>query len=97
LPFIIKGVTEALRRHPVLNSAVDERTNELVYKNYYNIGVATATESGLMVPVVQHADRLRLFELANQIDRLARSAQDGRDRPKTERLRPETCGTPPSP
>jgi pyruvate dehydrogenase E2 component (dihydrolipoamide acetyltransferase) len=77
LPFIIKGVTEALRRHPVLNSAGDERTNELVYKNYYNIGVATATESGLMVPVVQHADRLRLFELANQIDRLARSAQDG--------------------
>jgi pyruvate dehydrogenase E2 component (dihydrolipoamide acetyltransferase) len=77
LPFIIKAVTDALRRHPVLNSAVDERTNELVYKKYYNIGVATATESGLMVPVVQHADRLRLFELANQIDRLARSAQDG--------------------
>jgi len=77
LPFIIKAVTEALRRHPVLNSAVDERTNELVYKKYYNIGVATATESGLMVPVVQHADRLRLFELADQIQRLARSAQDG--------------------
>jgi pyruvate dehydrogenase E2 component (dihydrolipoamide acetyltransferase) len=77
LPFIIKAVTEALRRHPVLNSAVDERTNELVYKKYYNIGVATATESGLMVPVVQHADRLRLFELANEIERLARSAQDG--------------------
>jgi pyruvate dehydrogenase E2 component (dihydrolipoamide acetyltransferase) len=77
LPFIIKGVTEALRRHPVLNSAVDERTNELVYKKYYNIGVATATEAGLMVPVVQHADRLRLFELATQIERLTRSAQDG--------------------
>ena len=77
LPFIIKAVTDALRRHPVLNSAVDEQTNELVYKKYYNIGVATATESGLMVPVVQNADRLRLFELAKRIERLSRSARDG--------------------
>jgi pyruvate dehydrogenase E2 component (dihydrolipoamide acetyltransferase) len=77
LPFIIKAVTDALRRHPVLNSAVDERTNELVYKKYYNVGIATATEAGLMVPVVQNADRLRLFELAKQIERLSRSAQDG--------------------
>ena len=77
LPFIIKAVTDALRRHPVLNSSVDEQTNELVYKKYYNIGVATATESGLMVPVVQNADRLRLFELAKRIERLSRSAQDG--------------------
>ncbi len=77
LPFIIKAVTDALRRHPVLNSAVDEQTNELVYKKYYNIGVATATESGLMVPVLQNADRLRLFELAKRIERLSRSARDG--------------------
>jgi pyruvate dehydrogenase E2 component (dihydrolipoamide acetyltransferase) len=77
LPFIIKAVTEALRKHPVLNSALDERTNELVYKKYYNIGVATATEAGLMVPVVQSADRLRLFELAKRIERLSRAAQDG--------------------
>jgi len=77
LPFIIKAVTDALRKHPVLNSAVDERTNELVYKKYYNIGVATATEAGLMVPVVQNADRLRLFELAKRIEWLSRSAQDG--------------------
>jgi pyruvate dehydrogenase E2 component (dihydrolipoamide acetyltransferase) len=77
LPFIIKAVTDALRKHPVLNSAVDERTNELVYKKYYNIGVATATAAGLMVPVVQNADRLRIFELAERIERLSRAAQDG--------------------
>jgi pyruvate dehydrogenase E2 component (dihydrolipoamide acetyltransferase) len=77
LPFIIKAVTDALRRHPVLNSAVDERTNELVYKNYYNIGVATATDAGLMVPVVQDADRLQLFELAKRIERLSRGAREG--------------------
>ena len=63
LPFIVKAVADALPRHPVLNAAVDERSNELVYKKYYNIGVATATEAGLMVPVVHDADRLSLFEL----------------------------------
>jgi len=77
LPFIVKAVTEALHRHPVLNSAVDETTNELVYKKYYNIGVATATDAGLMVPVVHHADRLRLFELATEIERLSQAAKDG--------------------
>ncbi|HSN81587.1 MAG TPA: dihydrolipoamide acetyltransferase family protein, partial [Polyangiales bacterium] len=43
LPFIVKAVTDALRRHPVLNSAVDESAHEIVYKRYYDIGVATAT------------------------------------------------------
>ena len=65
---INKAVTEALRRHPILNAAVDERNNELVFKKYYNIGVATSTEAGLMVPVVRNADRLRLFELARRIE-----------------------------
>jgi len=77
LPFIVKAVADALPRHPVLNAAVDERSNELVYKKYYNIGVATATEAGLMVPVVHDADRLPLFELASRIESLARSARDG--------------------
>ncbi|MFA9471269.1 MAG: dihydrolipoamide acetyltransferase family protein [Deltaproteobacteria bacterium] len=77
LPFIIKAVTDALGKHPVLNSSLDERNNELVYKKYYNIGVATATEAGLMVPVVQNADRLGLFELAKRIERLSRAAQEG--------------------
>lgn len=77
LPFIIKAVTNALRKHPALNSAVDERAHELVYKHYYNIGVATATEEGLMVPVVRQADRLRLFEVATEIERLSTSARAG--------------------
>ena len=77
LPFIVKAVADALPRHPILNAAVDERRNELVYKKYYNIGVATATDAGLMVPVVRNADQLPLFELAIRIEQLARSARDG--------------------
>lgn len=77
LPFIIKAVADALPRHPVLNAAVDERNHELIFKKYYNIGVATATESGLMVPVVHQVDRLSLFELAARIERLSKSARNG--------------------
>ena len=77
VPFIVKAVADALPRHPVLNAAVDEHSRELVYKKYYNIGVATATDSGLMVPVVHDADRLSLFELASRIERLSQSARDG--------------------
>jgi pyruvate dehydrogenase E2 component (dihydrolipoamide acetyltransferase) len=77
VPFVVKAVTEALKRHPTLNSAVDEQTHELVYKKYYNIGVAAATESGLVVPVIHDADRLRLFEVAAEVERLAKAANEG--------------------
>jgi pyruvate dehydrogenase E2 component (dihydrolipoamide acetyltransferase) len=82
LPFVIKAVTDALVRHPVLNSSIDEQTNELVYKKYYDIGVATATDAGLVVPVIRDADRLRLFEVAEQIDQLAQAARRGALRPE---------------
>jgi len=75
LPFVIRAVTDALQKHPVLNSAIDERTNELVCKRYYDIGVATATEAGLLVPVVRDADRLGLFELASRIRGLTDAAR----------------------
>ena len=88
LPFIVRAVTDALRKHPVLNSAIDERTNELVCKRYYNIGVATATEAGLMVPVVRDADRLGLFELAARIRALTDAARARRLAP--EELRDST-------
>lgn len=88
VPFVIRAVTAALVRHPVLNSAVDDAANELVYKKYIHVGVATATEAGLMVPVVRDADRLDLFELAGTVDRLSKGARDGTLRP--EELRGST-------
>jgi len=82
LPFIVKAVTSALRRHPTLNSAVDEQSHELVYKKYYNIGIATATDAGLVVPVIHDADKLRLFELADRIEQRSKAAKDGSLRPE---------------
>lgn len=77
LPFIVKAVVASLKKHPVLNTALDETTNELVYRKYYDIGIAAATPSGLMVPVLQGADRLSILDVAREIDRLGNGARDG--------------------
>lgn len=77
LPFIVKAVVAALKRHPVLNSALDEATNELVTRRSYHIGIAAATDSGLMVPVLRDADRLSLLEVASEIERLGEGARKG--------------------
>ena len=78
LPFIAKAVVAALKKHAVLNSALDEATNELVYRKYYNIGIAASTDAGLMVPVVKNADRLSLLDVAREIERLGTDAKAGK-------------------
>jgi pyruvate dehydrogenase E2 component (dihydrolipoamide acetyltransferase) len=78
LPFIVKACVAALKRHPILNSTLDEPANELVYRRYYNIGVATATDAGLIVPVVKDADLKTILEIARDIDRVADDAKSGR-------------------
>jgi pyruvate dehydrogenase E2 component (dihydrolipoamide acetyltransferase) len=80
LPFIVKAVVLSLKKHPILNSALDEATNELVYRKYYNIGIAASTDAGLIVPVVKEADRKSLLEVAKDIDRVASDAKAGKSR-----------------
>ena len=80
LPFIVKAVVAALKKRPILNSALDETTNELVYRKYYNIGIATSTEAGLIVPVVKDADRRTLLDVAREIERVATDAKNGKAR-----------------
>jgi pyruvate dehydrogenase E2 component (dihydrolipoamide acetyltransferase) len=78
LPFIIKAATLALQKHPILNSMLDEASSELVYRRYYHIGVATATQQGLVVPVVRDADQKSVLAIAKDIERLAEGARQGR-------------------
>jgi pyruvate dehydrogenase E2 component (dihydrolipoamide acetyltransferase) len=78
LPFIVKAVVAALKLHPRLNSVVDEQAMEHVVKKTYDIGVAMATEAGLMVPVVRHVDRMSVLDVAREIERLAAAARDGK-------------------
>jgi pyruvate dehydrogenase E2 component (dihydrolipoamide acetyltransferase) len=76
LPFAIKAVVAALKKHPILNSSLDTQTNELVLHGHYHIGIAAATDQGLVVPVVHDADQLSLLELAAEVGRLAEAARD---------------------
>lgn len=78
LPFIIKAVIAGLRKYPSLNAQLDEAKQELVYKNDYHMGVAVATDQGLVVPVVKFADQKNLFTLANDIKTLADKARSGK-------------------
>jgi pyruvate dehydrogenase E2 component (dihydrolipoamide acetyltransferase) len=77
LPFIIKALIPALKEFPYVNSSLDEQTGNIVLKKYYNIGIATDTEQGLVVPVVKDADMKDIFEIAGEIERLAEKARKG--------------------
>lgn len=81
LPFIVKAVVGALKKHAILNTALDETTNELVYRKYFHIGIAAATDAGLMVPVVRDADRRSILDIAKEIDRLGEGARTGTLKP----------------
>ena len=85
LPFIVKALIAALREYPILNSTLDEAANEIVYKKYYNIGIATDTDNGLVVPVVQDADRKNIYSIAGEIRELATKARDGKLAPNEMR------------
>jgi pyruvate dehydrogenase E2 component (dihydrolipoamide acetyltransferase) len=61
-----------------LNSMLDEQKNELVYKRYYHVGIATATDQGLIVPVLRDADKLSPLETAREIQRLSEGARAGK-------------------
>ena len=63
-------------KHPYLNSSVDEETEEIVVKKYYNIGVAVDTPDGLMVPVVKDADKKTIIALASEIHELGLKARE---------------------
>ena len=82
LPFIIRGVVAALKDHPTLNGMLDDEKQEIVVKRYYNIGIATATDAGLIVPVVHDADKRDLNALAAEIERLAEAARTNKLTPQ---------------
>jgi len=75
LPFVIKAVTIALHANPMLNASLDEAAEEIVLHRAINIGIATATPDGLIVPVLQDAASLTLLEIQESIDRLTERAR----------------------
>ena len=77
LPFIIKALIPALKQYPYANATLDDESEEIILKKYYNIGLATNTEQGLIVPVVKDADHKSITQLADEIARLSEKARAG--------------------
>ena len=78
LPFIIKATTEALAAFPQLNATLDDTASEIIQRRHRHIGLATATEAGLIVPVIRDADRFTVIELSGEIERLAALTRGGK-------------------
>lgn len=78
LPYVVKALVATLKKYPVLNASFDSATNEIVYKHYTDVGIATDTEHGLFVPVVRDADQKSMFKIADEIVELSGKAHDNR-------------------
>jgi pyruvate dehydrogenase E2 component (dihydrolipoamide acetyltransferase) len=81
LAFCAKAVCLAVRRTPDVNATWDERTQEIVYKDYVHLGIAAATPRGLVVPKIRDAERMSLAEVAGALESLAATARDGKTPP----------------
>jgi pyruvate dehydrogenase E2 component (dihydrolipoamide acetyltransferase) len=76
--FAIKAVASALQKYPQFNSSLDEAKGEIVFKQFYNIGVAVATERGLIVPVIHNADQKTIKEIASELGDIAEKTRSGK-------------------
>jgi len=76
MPFVIKAIVAALKEYPILNSQLNEADEEILVKHYHNIGIAVATDAGLMVPVVKDADEKDMLTIASDVNELASKARD---------------------
>ncbi len=85
LPFIVRALVESLGEHPYLNASIDEKAQVILLKKSFNIGIATATDEGLVVPVIHGADRLGVLELARRVEELTSLARRRKLRPEDMR------------
>jgi len=74
--FVLKAVADTLKKHPYLNSSLDEVTQEIILKDYVHLGIAVDTEAGLIVPVLRDADKKDLVQLSKDLEELAKKARD---------------------
>lgn len=75
MPLLLKLLLPVLKEFPIFNASLDEERREIIYKQAYHIGVATAAPEGLLVPVLRDADRLTLLDIASELERLVEGAR----------------------
>lgn len=81
MPFFMKACAIALKYFPILNSSYDQEQQEIIFKDYYNIGMATDTPTGLMVPVVKGVDQLNVMQVAKMVNDLALRTRERKLKP----------------
>lgn len=81
LPFVIKALIASCRQFPMFNASIDDASQEIVYKKYFNVGFAADTPNGLVVPVIKNADQKTLLEISQEILDLSKRARDGKLKP----------------
>ena len=73
---LLKAVVDTLRKHPIFNCSLDEAADQIVFKEYFHIGIAVDTDNGLIVPVIRDADKKSVFQLSKDLEELAAKARD---------------------
>ena len=76
LAFIIRALVKALKDYPIFNTSLDLKSNELIYKKYYHIGIAVDTPHGLMVPKIRDVDKKDIREIAEELKRVSKLSAD---------------------
>lgn len=71
MPFLVKAISMALRKHPVINASYDAEGAQIIYKRYVNMGIAVDSPRGLVVPVIRNTDRLSIAEIARELAHVA--------------------------
>lgn len=77
MPFLIKAVATALRHHPTINAVIDSENEQIIYKEYVNIGIAVDTDRGLIVPVLRDVDRIGIPDVARGLAETAGKVRGG--------------------
>ncbi|MBC7852979.1 MAG: 2-oxo acid dehydrogenase subunit E2 [Pirellulaceae bacterium] len=81
LPFVVKAVAMALRSHPTINASLDLESEQIIYKDYVNIGIAVDTDRGLVVPSLRNADDLSISDIARGLATISENMREGRINP----------------
>jgi pyruvate dehydrogenase E2 component (dihydrolipoamide acetyltransferase) len=79
---VLRALVAVLRRHPIFNASLDEATEEVVFKDYFHIGIAVDTEHGLIVPVIRDVDKKTVLQLSKDLEELARKARERKVTPE---------------
>lgn len=83
LPYVVKALIAMMKKYPEFNSSIDDSTQELVQKHYYNIGIATSTDHGLYNLNIKNADSKSMFEIAKEISDNAEAAEENKLSPES--------------